>query len=318
MSWTAQLATSIDRIGWRKRLRDVRTGWPATSRPDIHFYDGSDVQIRYRERGTGTPLVFAADPPVTLELYDELLEVFSRRFRVIAFELPGMGFSAVRGGFDFSFESVNDSIAEFLCAVAGQPAILAFSCGAGLGAVDIARRYPPRVSRLVIIQTPSWSEEIKWKNGRDPQKILRRPFLGQLAMLRMKKRRAPLWLSLSMGPTNRKLLQFCSCAAETLERKAGWTMASAFQLYLPDDRRDLPPAPQPAIALWGAQDGSHLQTNKLSSIALADRVQFVEFSDLGHFPELEDPARVFEHVARFAADDRTTLMQPPSNVTTFA
>lgn len=308
MSWAAQLASSIDKIGWRNRLKDVRAGWPSKSKPDIRFYDGSDVQIRYREHGTGAPIVFAADPPVTLELYDELLEVFSKRFRVIAFELPGMGFSAVRGKFDFSFEPLNDSIAEFLGAVAGRPAILAFSCGAGLGAVDIARRFPQHVSHLVIIQTPSWSEEIKWKSGRDPQNILRRPFLGQLAMLRMKKSRAPMWLSLSMGPTHKKLPQFCSCAAETLDRKAGWAMASAFQLYLADDRGDLLPARQPAIAMWGSQDGSHLQTNKSSSAALADKVKIVEFSDLGHFPELEDPVRVFEHVTRFLAADELAVL----------
>lgn len=301
MSWTAQLASSIDKIGWRNRLKDVRSGWPSKSKPDIRFYDGSDVQIRYRERGAGTPIVFAADPPVTLELYDELLEVFSKRFRVIAFELPGMGFSAVRGNFDFSFEPLNDSIAEFLGAVAGGPAVLAFSCGAGLGAVDIANRYPQLVSRLIIIQTPSWPEEIKWKNSRDPENILRRPFLGQLAMLRMKKSRAPMWFSLSLGPANKKLPQFCSCAAETLDKKAGWSLASAFQLYLADDRSDLPAARQAAIAIWGSQDGSHLQTNKSSSAALADKVKIVEFSDLGHFPELENPARIFEQVATFAA-----------------
>ena len=309
MNRAAQLASTIDKIGWRNRLRSIRTGWPSESKPDIRFYDGSDVQFRYRERGTGTPIVFAADPPVTLELYDELLEVFSKRFRVIAFELPGMGFSAVRGNFDFSFEPLNNSIAEFLSAVVGEPAILAFSCGAGLGAVDIAKRHPLLVSRLVIIQTPSWPEEIKWKNSRDPKNILRCPFLGQLAMLRLKKSRAPMWLSLSMGPENRKLPQFCCCAAETLDKKAGWAMASAFQLYLADDRNDLTPARQPALAIWGSQDASHLQTNKLSSSALADKVKIVEFSDLGHFPEIENPARILELITNFiAADDSQALL----------
>jgi len=299
MHWLARLAVALEMPGGEGRARRQREGWPALSRADLRFHRGGKAQLRYRERGQGRPIVFVADPPVTLERYDELLALYAPHFRVLVFELPGMGFSTPGRGYDCRFGATNDVVAEFLRAVVGEPAVLAFSCVAGFAAVDIAHRYPDLVSHLLLIQTPSWSEALRWKHSRDPQGLLGRPLLGQLLMNRLKRTRAPLWFRLALGGETAQYRPFCDRAQEAIRHGAGWSLASAFQHYLTEAAPALPPATQPALVIWGLRDLSHQPTDKASSAELALRVECEHYSDLGHFPELEDPPRILARLRRF-------------------
>lgn len=282
-----RLAARLDTSGAIRKMRAFREGWPAKSRDDIRFFDTGVTQYRYRERGSGPAIVFAADPPVTLEMYDGLLETFAQRFRVIVVELPAMGFSAARGSYGFGFHESADDIAAFLKGVAGERAIVAFSCAAGMAGVDIAARYPALVSALTLVQTTDWEGFQRWKAARDPKKILGKPFLGQLAMRRMGPKRAPDWFNLATG--NRAMVEpFCACAAETLEHGAGWTLASAYQRFLRAGPSPLQKPKQPILVLWGKADRSHGTDAPARAKSLGDDVRVVELDHVGHFGDLED------------------------------
>ena len=109
-----------------------RAGWPAQTRSNIKFYTTESVQYRYLEAGEGQTIIFTADPPMTLEVYDQLVEIFAKHFRVIVVELPAMGFSAADHSYGFGFEETNDDLARFVRAVCGTNNIFAFSCAASL------------------------------------------------------------------------------------------------------------------------------------------------------------------------------------------
>lgn len=295
----SRLAARLDTWNGDARARAFRTGWPAKTRDDISFFDTGKVQYRYRARGAGRTIVFAADPPGTIELYDELLALFATRFRAIVIEAPAMGFSAARGGYGFAFRETNDDIARFLEAVAGPGAVLAFSCAAGLGAADIAARRPDLVSALVLLQTTDWDGFQTWKAKRDPKKILAKPFVGQLAMRKIAASRAPMWFDLAVGRRD-MMAPFCACAAETLAHGAGWALASAYQRYIYDGPSPLTAARQPTLAIWGAADRSHGPDAPARAMNLASRVERITLDGIGHFPELEDTRRTFELISDFA------------------
>jgi len=298
------MAARLDTIGARKKAANARTTWPARSRSDIRFADADGVTFRYRQAGKGQPIFFAADPPMTLEGYDRLLEVYSRDFQVFVFELPGMGFSVPGFWQDFRFFQANDSIAALIASLTSEPAILAFSCVSGLGALDIAGRHPARVSHLIQIQTPNWNEAIRWKKMRDPKNVLAKPFLGQIAMRKLARSRAPLWLDLAVG--NKECLPgFCACATEALDHGASWAMATAFQSYLPEKEPPLARVVQPALAIWGNNDGSHRSTDRQSSLWLCDHPasRIVQHDDLGHFPELENVTLIHGEIVRFVGEN---------------
>ena len=286
----SQLGVRLDAMGAQRRMRLFKDGWPASASQGVSFCNTAKVQFRYREAGAGDTIVFTADPPMTLETYDALIDAFARDFRVIIVELPAMGFSAVSEDFGFGFRETNDEVAAFLKAVAGDQAILAFSCVAGLGAVDIAVCYPALCSRLALIQTGDVEAFAIWKARRDPKRILAKPILGQLAMQRLAPKRMPDWYALSVGQTS-MIEGFCACAAESFRHGAQWSLASAYQRYM-DPRVKLERPSQPVLSLWGEADRSHPRENVHTIRRLAPNARCVSFADLGHTPELEAPERV--------------------------
>jgi pimeloyl-ACP methyl ester carboxylesterase len=292
-----RLGTRIDTWGGAARMTRFRTGWPATASTGVAFFRSPKVQYRYREAGSGPTIVFTADPPMTLETYEELIDVFSKAFRVVVVELPAMGFSATTDDFGFGFRETNDDLAVFLRAVCGDGSIFAFSCVAGLAALDIAHRMPELVSHLCLIQTGDVAAFARWKAGRDPKGILGRPVVGQVVMGRLAPRRMPAWYALSIGKPDR-IQAFCDCAAHAFSHGAMWSLASAYQCYMVEPEN--PPAPsQPVLSMWGAADRSHPPENAHALRAVMPDLACVTFDDLGHTPELEEPARVFEAIRAF-------------------
>ncbi len=292
-----RLAARIDTWGGNAKMAEFRSGWPAQSRADIKFYSTEHVQYRYREAGEGQTIIFTADPPMTLEVYDSLIDIFSKRFRVIVVELPAMGFSAAQQRYGFGFQETNDDLAQLIREVGGMRNILAYSCAASMCAIDVAVRMPDLVSHLCLIQGGGTESFARWKAGRDPKGILARPIVGQLAMKRMAPKRMPQWYALSVG---RKDLvgHFCECAERSFEKGAMWSLASAYQIYLEHDG-ELPPPSQPILSMWGGADRSHPKENVHSLARLFDGVSCVTFDDLGHTPELEEPQRVFDAISAF-------------------
>ncbi len=294
----SKMASKLDTMGWKRRMRKARHGWPAHSCSGVKFYNSPKVQYRYRESGQGKTIVFAADPPATLELYDELIELYAKTFRVIIVEMPAMGFSTARGNYYFGFHETNDDLACFLRDVAGADSILAFSCVGGLAAVDIAVRYPELVSHLTLIQTTDWIGFQIWKKSRDPKNILAKPFLGQLGMRKLAASRAPMWFNLAVGKRD-KVDPFCQCAQETLGHGAGWALASAFQLYIRGDRSPLGKPNQPTLLIWGLLDGSHQPQSITHAKNLSDNIKIITSEEFGHFGELEAPESVFGMITKF-------------------
>ncbi len=295
--WISRLATRLDTAGAAQRMRRAREGWPARASSDVAFYKTPKAQYRFRQAGRGQTIVFSVDPPMTLEVYDRLVEAFAARFRVIVFELPAMGFSAAGESYRFGFRETNDDVALFLRGVAGPSAILAFSCVAGHAALDIAARYPDLVSRLTLLQAGDVAAFVDWKAARDPKGILAMPVFGHLAMRQMAPKRMPAWFALSVGRKD-QIAHFCDCASRSFAHGAQWSLASAYQCYM-DPKVALPVPKQPLLSIWGGADGSHRGANAHTLRRLRSDAVCVTFDDLGHTPELEDPIRVREAIVGF-------------------
>lgn len=299
MTMLQKIATGIDTWGGAAKVRRFRTGWPAKTSPDIRFHDTGLVQYRYREAGSGQTIIFTVDPPMTLEVYDRVIDLFSQRFRVVAVELPAMGFSAARFGYQFGFRETNDDLATFIRAICGTQSIFAFSCVASLAAIDIAYRQPDLASHLCLLQAGGVEAFARWKAARDPKGMLARPVVGQLAMKQMAPKRMPQWYGLSVGRQD-QIPHFCACAERSFDEGAMWSLASAYQLYM-SLTEELPVPGQPMLSIWGKADRSHPADNAHTLAHLYADVRCVTFEDLGHTPELEDPYAVFETILSFVA-----------------
>lgn len=283
-SWLDTLVTP-----WRRAR--VTHGPGSRTRPDLHYMHLPQASIRYRMAGSGKHcLVFCADPPVTLELYDELIASLAPDFRVVVFEMPAFGLSLPRLGLDFGLEAMAGLIGDFLRQLTLGPYVLAFPCVPAYSALWLAGRHPELVSGLVLMQAPDWEQELHWKHGRDPKNILGRPYLGQVLLRLLRRKRAGMWYRLALG--RRELLEhFTRTTQCAFDHGGSFSLASAFQRHLNGPEPAFGVIDQPALVVWGEADRSHPDTNRDSIRRYLPQARMVSIAEAGHFPELETPER---------------------------
>ncbi len=250
--------------------------------------------VRYRTAGSGKyTVVLAADPPVTLECYDQLLAVLAKDYRVITFELPGFGYSLPKVGFNFSFDAIIDTLSGLLDYWKSAPYILAFPCASAYFSIALAERHSQQVSHLAMIQAPNWQQEQQWKHRLDPKSILNTPVLGQVFLRTLKRKVARQWLQFASS-TEAFTSSSLPLIDSQLSQGGCYCLASALQKSLTPESPKLKAVKQPAMLVYGARDRSHKQTDFDSIRDYGSRIHIHEFTEAGHFPELEAP----EHFKR--------------------
>lgn len=121
-------------------------------RTSIHRVEADGVKVFYREAG-------ASDRPVVLLLhgfpvsfqYRELIPRLADRYRVIAPDLPGFGFTEVPGGrhYRYSFDALGQTMLAFTDALnLKRYALYVFDYGAPTG-FRLAMAHPERVTAII-------------------------------------------------------------------------------------------------------------------------------------------------------------------------
>ncbi len=293
------LAHLLDTIPASLRQKRVLVGPAAASRSDVRFMRLQHSLIRYRQVGERGPvIVFATDPPVLLEQYDELLEALAGDYRVIVFEAPGFGFSLPSLGFNFGMDRMLDSLTEFLERLAVRECTLAFPCVLGFVAIGLGHRLERIVKRVVVMQQPDWSGAQQWREGRDPKGILQTPVVGQLAMHALKKARMKQWFFAAVAEHGDPS-PYVDHAHWGFDHGACFCLASGFQAFLGAAHSPVAPLNTPALAVWGMADRSHRKTIPETTLNLLPNASLVKIDKAGHFPELETAAEFTGHLRAF-------------------
>ncbi|MDP3938694.1 MAG: alpha/beta hydrolase [Deltaproteobacteria bacterium] len=289
----------IDRTLMQRLLPRLRRATASAERPGLGHIELDDALVRVRDLGRGpSTIVFTPDPPNVIEHYDRLFELLSPAHRVICLEIPGFGLSVPKKGFSFSFESQVRIAAKILDRLEAAPCVVAFSCVAGQMALRLAADRPELVSHIILIQTPSWPEQIAWYNRVDPQGRLGTPVLGQLILAVGKRRVARGWYDICT-PDTATAARFDTVAQAAFDQGAGYSLASAFQKLVSEPAPKFSDLEKPSMVLWGLKDRTHRRTDKRSSLTHLPHAAYREFEGTGHFPELERPEEFCKALAEF-------------------
>lgn len=121
----------------------------------------SRVRMFSRELGGRTPqktILLLHGFPSSSHQYRKLIPLLASKYRVVAPDLPGFGFTEVPEGFKYSFETLADALEEFLDAISiSKFSIYIFDYGAPVG-LRLALRRPDAIEAIVSQNGNAYTE----------------------------------------------------------------------------------------------------------------------------------------------------------------
>ena len=123
--------------------------------------DIDGAQLAYRVDGHGPDLVLVHAGIADMRMWDPLVALLERRFRILRYDMRGSGETTSPGG-PFSD---SDDLATLMSAIEIERCVLAGASFGGLVSLELAATRPELVERLVVIDPPlpgwDWSEDMK-------------------------------------------------------------------------------------------------------------------------------------------------------------
>ncbi len=109
------------------------------------------VKIHYIEEGTGEPLILVHSAGQSLYTWSNVIEPLSAKFRVIALDLLGHGYSDVPQYCDFDIAQQAEVLSAFMKKLGISSAhFVGFSLGCAIIA-ELAREHPTKVGRTIML-----------------------------------------------------------------------------------------------------------------------------------------------------------------------
>jgi 4,5:9,10-diseco-3-hydroxy-5,9,17-trioxoandrosta-1(10),2-diene-4-oate hydrolase len=118
-------------------------------------------KIRFIEKGKGPPLVLLHGMGGSLEWWEYNLDSFSLKFRTIAFDFPGFGFSS-KSDIDFSENAASNFMVSFFDAFLLSKASLLGNSMGGLFALLFAASQPDRIDKLVLVDNVGFGPKLSF------------------------------------------------------------------------------------------------------------------------------------------------------------
>lgn len=289
----------IDSLPNHYKAKRIVRRLSATLPQGYGFLDLPHCYVRYRVAGNGPiTIVFATDPPVTLESYDSIIESLIRDFKVIVFELPGFGFSFPKKSMKFDFNPAVDTLLACLKHWNAAPYVLAFPCASAFFARKMAEVSPETITHLVLTQCPSWSQEQAWVKRLDPKGILSTGFIGQVFMGSLKRKIGHEWVAFA-SHTHQTTQQLQAHNHNTMKQGGCYCLASSIQRSLLQDAPQFHPIDQPILSVYGDCDRSHKNTDFHSIKEHGHHTLVKSIPNTGHFPELENTPVFLNYLKSF-------------------
>jgi len=206
------------------------------------------LRISYREAGTGPALVLLHGVGSGAPSWDGQLPDFAPRWRVVAWDAPGYGGSDLLPMPSPTAADYADALAGFLDALGiAEAAVVGHSLGA-LIAASFARRFPQRVTKLVLADPASGYGRLE-PGERQSRVHGRLDLLRQYGPAGLAERRSSALLSVGApAPARRRVREVMAAIRPDGYRTAVHMLREA------DIFADLPPA-APALVMWGEADG---------------------------------------------------------------
>nr|SBO91156.1 alpha/beta hydrolase fold [Nonomuraea gerenzanensis] len=164
--------TLFGAYGWRPAAVDgYRSAYESS------YLDTPLARFHYSRTGSGSPVVLVAGGAQWLYSYRHTIAALSREHTVYAVDLPGQGYTTVKGEFAYDIPGMARALGTFLDA-AKLPAVrLVGHSWGGAWSLYYAEHHPARVDRLVLLDSPGLDKPLASQTA-----LFSIPVVGELAV----------------------------------------------------------------------------------------------------------------------------------------
>jgi pimeloyl-ACP methyl ester carboxylesterase len=259
---------------------------PETAGAPGAFLDIEGRRIHYVEAGQGDPVVLIHGWNGSTFNMRYTIPELAQRYRVIAVDLLGYGYSARPADGDYSIGGQVEFVRKVMDRLGvSRAALLGHSMGGAI-AIQFALRYPERVERLVLVSSATVREMQRARNWG----LLVRPLLPSIAPMFVRE-------SVVLRALRHVVHDPALLTPEMVEghyrplRMKGHMRAASKQLS--DRRRDQPfdarEICQPALVLWGEHDRVVPLSTGLELAEQIPNAQLAIIRSAGHLAHEEQP-----------------------------
>ncbi len=287
---------------WFSRPADVDFEAARREIPNVNFSRFADldgVRVHYQERGSGQPLVLIHGYGASTYTWKDAFAILSNRYRVIAVDLKGFGFTGKPDG-DYTRRAQGELVVRLLDHLKIEKAIL---CGNSMGgevSMNAAARHPERVAALILVDSAGVTVP---GTGSVSPGYLRTPVLGPLLAAIALTSSAMVRGGLEKSFHDPAMITDDRIAAyyRPLRTAGGQRGAFLARVQAGDDPVEpkIPGIQAPTLILWGAEDrlipleaGRRLQS-------MLPHARLVVLEKCGHVPQEEMPQRFVLEVMGF-------------------
>lgn len=132
----------------------------------IHTAEFKKIKVNYSDTGKGRVVVLIHGFLGSHKIWDEYIKKLSKRFRVIAVDLPGHG-ETPSIGYYHSMELLAQSVKAVLDSIGVRRYVIAGHSMGGYTAMAFAELYPENVSGLCLLHSTAYADSEEKKKDRD-------------------------------------------------------------------------------------------------------------------------------------------------------
>ncbi len=264
------------------------------------FADVDGVRVHYQEKGSGPALVLIHGYGSSTYTWKDVFQPLSERFRVIALDLKGFGFSTSNEDDDFTHATQAKLIVHLLDKLGVQKAVF---CGNSMGggiSIRVATMFPERVAGLVLIDSAGM---ISSKRNAFAPSVTFWPYIGTAlaAVALTSDKLVRNGVSNSFFDTSKVGEERVATYHRPLKTRFGQRAARLTRVQA--DYSDLPGKMAgisvPTLILWGREDALiPLEAGERMAKTIP-RSKLIVFDRIGHIPQEEAPELVLREMLTF-------------------
>ncbi|MEZ5428220.1 MAG: alpha/beta hydrolase [Pyrinomonadaceae bacterium] len=268
------------------------------------FAEIDGVRVHYQEKGSGTPLVLIHGYTSSTYSWKDVFDPLAEKYRVIAVDLKGFGFSAKPDG-DYTRRAQGELVAGLLDHLKIERAWVAGNSMGGETALNLALHHPEKVSGLILIDSsgvrlPGRTSLVPW--------YAQTPVLGRLltALALTGDKLVREGLQKSFYDDSKIDDERISYYYQPLKTRGGQlaAMRARTQYVLHPIEDEISKIGVPTLILWGAEDEviPPEAGRKMNSLIKDSKLTVIE--KCGHLPQEEMPGRILREMEDFIGQNQ--------------